>query len=190
MTLEKLYKELNYVSALRENRQKYANIVLNDLSLLPNLTTILFMVDDKVSCKAAWIFEYVCAENIEIIIPFLDEFSNNLNKVHLDSAVRPVAKVCEFIAKANYSKEPNQIKNNLLPKHKESIIESCFDWMIRNEKVAVKAYSMNTLYLFGKDYKWVHPELAQILEQDYTHQSAAFKARARHILKKIKTKKG
>jgi hypothetical protein len=189
MTLEELHKELSYINASRENRLKYAQIVLNDLSLLPKIIAILFMVDDKVSCKAAWVFEFVCAEYIYALVPYLDEFTSNLNKVHFDSAVRPVAKVCEFLAKANYSKEPNTIKKMLLPKHKELIIESCFDWMIRDEKIAVKAYAMNTLYLFGKDYKWIHPELAQILEQDFPNQSAGYQARAKHILKKIKSKK-
>ncbi len=189
MTLEELYKELSNINASRDNRQKYAQIVLNDLSLLPKIITILFMVDDKVSCKAAWVFEFVCAEYIYALVPYLDEFTNNINKVHLDSAVRPVAKVCEFLAKANDSKEPNTLKKMLLPKHKELIIESCFDWMIRDEKIAVKAYSMHTLYLFGKDYRWIHPELVQILEQDFSTQSAGYQARAKHILKKIKAKK-
>ncbi len=189
MTLEELHKELSNINALRENRLKYAQIVLNDLGLLPKLITILFIVDDKVSCKAAWVLEFVCAKYIYALVPYLDEFTSNINKVHLDSAVRPVAKVCEFLAKTYYSKQPNTIKKMLLPKHKELIIESCFDWMIRDEKIAVKAYSMNSLYLFGKDYEWIHPELAQILEQDFPNQSPGYKARAKHILKKIKAKK-
>ncbi|MFH4964164.1 adenylosuccinate lyase [Gaetbulibacter sp. M235] len=189
MTLEELHKELSYINALRENRVKFAKLVLNDLSLLPKLIAILFMVDDKVSCKAAWVFEFVCDEYIYAIIPYLDEFTSNINKVHFDSAVRPVAKVCEFLAKTYYSKQPNTIKKTLLPKHKELIIENCFDWMIRDEKIAVKAFAMNTLYLFGKDYKWIHPELVQILEQDFQNQSPGYKARAKHILKKIKAKK-
>ncbi|MGB6269706.1 MAG: hypothetical protein WBF67_11935 [Olleya sp.] len=45
---------------------------------------------------------------------------------------------------------------------------------------------MNTLFLLGKDYDWVNHELAVILERDFQMQSSGFKARARHILKKIK----
>ena len=47
MTLEEFYKDLSYVNASRENRLKYANIVLNDMSLFPRLIEILFMVNDK-----------------------------------------------------------------------------------------------------------------------------------------------
>ena len=57
--------------------------------------------------------------------------------------------------------------------------------MITDQKVAAKAYSMNTLYLLGKDFDWIHPELKRILEDNFHSGSAAFKARARHLLKKL-----
>lgn len=189
MTTEQLYKELNYVNHSREKRLYYANLVINNPDLVPKLLEILFMVDDKISPRAAWVFEFMCSENLEAIIPFLDLFTENMHKVHLDSAVRPVAKVCEYLAKAYYSKNDNKIKHNLLPKHKEKIIEVCFDYMINDEKIAPKAYSMNTLFLFGRDYDWIHPELVLILERDFQMQSSGFKARAKHILKKVKKSK-
>jgi hypothetical protein len=61
-----------------------------------------------------------------------------------------------------------------------------FDYLITHQKVAAKAYSMKTLYLLGKEYHWIHPELATILEKDFNTSTAAFKARARHLLKKLK----
>ena len=65
-------------------------------------------------------------------------------------------------------------------------MEVAFEYMIGDYKVAPKAYSMNTLYLFGKEFDWIYPELVSILERNFYNESAAFKARARHILKKIK----
>ncbi|WGD34932.1 adenylosuccinate lyase [Olleya sp. YS] len=188
MTSNTLYQELNYVNHSREKRLHYANLLLADTSLIPKVLDILFMVDDKISPRAAWILEFMCGENLEAIIPHLDQFTEHMNKVHLDSAERPVAKICEYLAKAYYGKEPSKLKQALLPKHHEKIVELCFDYMINDVKVAPKAYGMNTLYLFGKDYDWIYPELILILERDFHTQSAAFKARARHILKKIKKK--
>ncbi|CAN0487281.1 unnamed protein product [Hapterophycus canaliculatus] len=147
------------------------------------------MVDDKISCRAAWVFEFMCSEHLEASIPYLDKFTENMHRVHLDSAVRPVAKVCEYLIKAYYSKQDNTIKNTLLDKHKEKIVEACFDWMINDEKIAPKAYAMNSLYLLGSDYDWIHPELVMILERDFQIQSSGFKARAKHILKKINKQK-
>lgn len=188
MTTEELYQELSYVNHSREKRLFYANMVIDNPSLIPKLLDILFMVDDKISCRAAWVFEFMCGEHLEAIIPHLDTFTDHMHRVHLDSAVRPVAKVCEYLIKAYYSKLDNEIKSALLPKHKEKIVEACFDWMINDEKIAPKAYAMNTLYLLGNDFDWIHPELVMILERDYQIQSSGFKARARHILKKVKTK--
>lgn len=186
MNKAELYKELTYVNHSRENRLKYAYLVMDNPELIPSLLEILFDVDDKISCRAAWVFEFMCGEKLEAIIPYLDTFTENMSKVHLDSAVRPVAKVCEYLVKANYSKTDHIIKTKLLEKHKEKIIEASFDWMINDEKIAPKAYAMNALFLLGQEYDWIHNELAIILERDFQMQSSGFKARARHILKKIK----
>ena len=188
MTTEQLYEELHHVNHSREKRLKYANLIIDNPELTTKLLDILFMVDDKLSPRAAWVFEFACSANIKIIIPHLDTFTEQLHKVHLDSAVRPVAKICELIAKTYDVKTNIYLKNILSEAHKERIIETCFDYMINDEKVAAKAYGMVTLFLLGKEYDWVHPELKLILERDFHIQSAAFKARARHILKKLKAK--
>ena len=186
LSTEELYKELRYVNHSREKRLYYANLVIQNTELIPNLLEILFQVDDKTSCRAAWVFEFMCGEQLEAIIPHLDTFTQHVGKIHLDPAVRPMAKVCEYLVKAYYSKKENKIKKALTAAHKEKIIEACFDWMINDEKIAPKAYAMNSLYLLGNEYDWIHPELAIILERDFQMQSSGFKARARHILKKIK----
>lgn len=187
LTTAQLYNELNYVNHSREKRRYYANLVISQPELIPELLDILFKVNDKISCRAAWVFEFMCGQKLEAIIPHLDRFTKNMNTVHLDSAVRPVAKVCEYLVTAYYSKTDNAIKAALHSDHQEKIVEACFDWMINDEKIAPKAYAMNTLFLLGQDIDWIHPELVLILERDYQMQSSGFKARARQILKKIKT---
>ncbi|HLT34054.1 MAG TPA: hypothetical protein VKZ98_09715 [Aquaticitalea sp.] len=186
MTTDELYAKLSYVTHSRENRRMYANLVISNPAMFPKLLNILFMVDDEVSCRAAWVLEFLCGEKCDAIIPYLDVFTEHINKVHLDPAVRPVAKICEYLVTAYYSKEKNLIQDSLTHEHQEKIVEACFDWLINDEKVAPKAYAMHTLFLLGKDFDWIHPELKLILERDFQVQSSAFKARARHILKKIK----
>ncbi|MFC5195710.1 adenylosuccinate lyase [Bizionia hallyeonensis] len=186
MTTDQLYADLNYVNHSREKRLHYANLVINNPKLISKLLAVLFRVDDKISCRAAWVLEFMCHENLEYLIPHLDTFTANIHKVHLDPAVRPIAKICEYLAKAYYAKTPNKIQLHLNPIYQERIIAVCFDYMIHDEKIAPKAYSMNTLYLFGADYDWIHPELVIILERDFQMQSSGFKARAKHILKKLK----
>ncbi len=186
MTTEQLYKELDYVNHSRENRKRYAQLVINNPELLPQVMDILFKVDDKTSCRAAWLMEFVARENLDSILPHLDRFTEEMHSVHLDPAVRPVAKICEYLIEAYYSKHNNHTKEYLKPIHKERIIELSFDYMITDQKIAPKAYSMNSLYLLGQDYDWIHPELIMILERDFHSGSAGYKARARCLLKKLR----
>lgn len=184
MTLDELYNNLSYVNHSRENRQKYAQLVLNNPELLPLVVKLALRVDDKQSPRAAWLLEFVAREKLSAIFPILDLLLPNMKTVYKDAAVRPMAKICEYLIEAYY-KFTHGIRDVLTKEQLEIIIENCFDWMINDEKVAVKAYSMNVLYLLGNDYDWIHPELITILKRDYANQSAAFKARSRHILKKL-----
>ncbi|QDO95409.1 adenylosuccinate lyase [Formosa sediminum] len=186
MTTTQLYKELNAVNHARAQRLYYANLLLDAPELIPSVLDILFKTDDPLSCKAAWILEFMCGKNLNALLPHLDAFTLQMHTVHLDSAVRPVAKICEYLAKANNNTANTTVRTALTTQHKERIVTVCFDYMINNEKVAAKAYSMTTLYLLGKEFDWIHAELEQILKRDFLTQSAAYKARAKHILKQIK----
>ncbi|TNJ43451.1 adenylosuccinate lyase [Tamlana fucoidanivorans] len=185
MTTKELYSELNYVNHSREKRHYYANLLLNRSDLIPTLLDILFSINDKTSTKAAWVFEFMCSLDIHCIMPYLDRFTANIKHVHFDSSVRPLAKICETLIEAYYNKKDPKIKQHLTETHKKRITAICFDFMINDEKVAVKAYSMTTLFFLGTEYEWIHPELELILKRDYTNQSAAFKARARHVMQRI-----
>lgn len=186
MTKEQLYDELAYVNHSRENRKRYAHLVINNLELLPIVMDLAFDIEDKKSYRACWLLEFVARENLDAILPFLDRFTSEMHKVKLDAAVRPTAKICEYLIEAYYHKSPNKTKEFLNAEHKERIIELSFDYLITDQKIAPQAYSMNTLFLLGKDYDWVHPELIQILEQNFATGSAGYKARARHLLEKLK----
>ena len=58
--------------------------------------------------------------------------------------------------------------------------------MITDQKVAVKAYTMTTLFYLGTEVDWVHPELERLMQEGYADGSAAFKARCRHIKEAIR----
>ncbi|RIA10097.1 hypothetical protein OE09_1950 [Flavobacteriaceae bacterium MAR_2010_72] len=186
MTTEQLNDKLSVMSALREYRLQNAHLIIAQPELIPKLLDIVFLVDDDVSYRAAWVLEFVCTIDLELIYPHLDRFLDELSRIHLDSAVRPAAKICELLTKAYYSKKEHSVKKVLTRQHKEKIVESCFDWMINDEKIAPKAFAMSSLYLIGQDIDWIHPELELILERDFQKQSAGFKARAKQILNKIR----
>ncbi|WP_111709501.1 adenylosuccinate lyase [Lutibacter citreus] len=183
MTKVFLIQELeNLGSALRVNRNRIRDLVIDNPELFPFLLEISFNVNDKVSIKAAWVLELVCEQKIDWVAPYLDLFTLNIGKAYLDSAVRPLSKICNFIAITFNSKKDSILKNTLSKKHINAIIETGFDWMISNHKVATKAYAMNFLYIFGKNSDWVHKELKLIIQQNIPKESPAYKARGKITL--------
>jgi len=180
----------NMQNPKRENRQTAANIVYENQELFQHLVSLTFTVDEKISIKAAWVLEWICTHGkLTWILPHLDEFTQNISKLHFDSAIRPCAKICEHIATAYTSKTKNEFKKCLTNDHIETIIETGFDWLITPQKIAVRAYTMTTLYLFGLQKDWVHPELEHLINTKIIKESPGCKARGTKIIKLINSKK-
>lgn len=189
MTQAELTRSLDYVDATREKRLQMAKLILQAPELMTPLFKIAFNGQDPISSKACWILEYVAKQNLDLILPHIDLFSQNIRNLNLDSSVRPMAKICEFLTKAYFSKKKNKTKTTLANSHLELMATACFDWLIGEHKVAAKAYSMTSLLLLGYKLEWIHPELKLVLEQNYATGSAAYKARARLTLEKLKSLK-
>ena len=183
--LEQLHSIEN---AKRDNRQRVANIVLERPDLIEPLVEITFDAQNKVSIKAAWILEWICSHHdLNVVLPHLDNFTQQIDLLQFDSAIRPCAKVCEHLAFAFTNKKENLVKETLKLIHIERMIETGFDWLITPQKIAVRAYTMNTLFLFGtlEGKDWVHPELEHLIRTKIIHESKGCKARGRHILEEI-----
>jgi len=163
-----------------------SNLVLNDPSSIATLMQIAFQVDDPISCKACWILEFTAKKKLAMLFPCIDIFTANIGSVHLDPAVRPIAKICEVLMKSYFQVKDRETREALRENHLESVTSACFDWLIGDHKVAAKAYSMTSLLLLGREFNWIHPELRMILEQNYQNGSAAYKARARMTLAKLR----
>lgn len=187
MLKNQLYKQLDSVSALRTSRQYFANIVSTNPKMIAPLVEIIFENDKKISPRAAWVLEFVFKDDYSIIFSHLDYFTSNVSKLKLDSSIRPCAKIIEILIDLYYIDKNTEVLKCLSESFKSRIIEACFDWMITEQKVAVKAYSMNALYQLGTEYNWIHPELKTIMQRDYVSQSAGYKVRSKDILAKIKS---
>ena len=188
MDKTELYTLLDYVNHSRERRMEMATTLLNNREMVKPVLDICFDADNPISSRACWILEFTLREELDYIFPHLDRFTDSLGQVHLESSVRPIAKICELLTRAYYSKEKNTAQKLLTQRHLEKITEACFDWLISDLKVAPKAYSMTSLLLLGETFDWVHPELKSIVEQNYASGSAAYKARGRMVLAKLNLK--
>ncbi len=179
MTETQLIQELEKVTALRENRKRVSNMVLQDMSLLEPLVSIVFRVEEKVSVKAAWVFEFVVKTDFNLVLPYVELLSHKLAKVHFGDAVRSLAKILQIICIEN---DKHQF---LTPKQRERFIEITFDWMISKHKVAIKVYAMQTLLYLGRYENWVHQELKTLILKEIDSGSPAYKARGRMTLEQL-----
>lgn len=179
-----LQSKLEYLKAYREDRLVIAEFILNNKNYLDELITICFTPLDKNNHKACWILEFVSYKELIWLQPYVDFLCNNLKHLTDESAMRPVAKIVQLLVISHYKKTKNSIL--LSEENLQKLIEASFDWLINDTKVATKAYSIRTLYILGNHYNWIHPELEIILGKDYANHSAAYKAVAREVLKKIK----
>ncbi|MEP3209634.1 MAG: adenylosuccinate lyase [Maribacter sp.] len=186
MNKAQLYKALDYVNHSREKRMEMAMLVSENPNLTAPLLEVAFDDVDPISSKACWVMEFTAKENLPYLFPYLDRFTATIGSLKLDSSVRPMAKICEYLTNAYFIKNDPEVKQVLREKHLEEITTACFDWLIGDHKVAPKAYAMTCLLLLGRKYDWIHPELQLVLEQNYNSGSAAYKARARMTLEKIK----
>jgi hypothetical protein len=172
------YKLVEESTAHRLNREFIRDYVIQNPEKLKFLMEIALNENDKIHVKACWSLELIFELNIELILPFLDDFIAKISFYKNDSAIRPVSKICLLLSKSKIIK--------LTENQETKIIETCLDWLIQDEKVASKAYSMRALYNFSKKHSWINEELKMILSQDYPNHSAAYKAAARDILRKLK----
>ena len=179
-----LQRKLDLVTAYRESRLKYAQEVLENKHYFEELVEICFSPTDKNNHKACYILEFVAYEKLIWLQPQLDFFCSHLKVLKNESSIRPIAKVTQLLIQAHYKKSENGIF--LSEKNLQDCIETSFDWLINDIKVATKAYCMRTLFILGKYYEWIHPELQIILTKDYAVHSYAYQAVAREVLKKIK----
>ena len=181
-----LLKELNAINnAGRESRLKVAKMVLKDQELFESLLETAFEHDNELSVKAIWVLELVCEKNLEWMAFNLPYFIKNISKPKEESAVRSISKICNLIAQDYNSKFDSPIKLIMTEDHVSQMIETCFDWLISDFKVATKAHAMETLYFLGIKTGWVHYELKMIIEKNLPIESPGSIARAKKVLESM-----
>ena len=185
MTSSELFKKINYQKAYRKNRLEAAQYILDKPECFREVLEFCFKTEDEISYKAAWALEFVCLEKMDLLLPHLDYFFENIPKLHKDQSLRPMAKICATLCELNYKTQNSKILTTFTEAHKKTLTECCFDWLITEQKVACQVHAMQALYYLGEDFNWIHPELKIILEANIFKQSAGYKARAKKIISKI-----
>lgn len=186
MSKYSLIKELNAVKVLtKSSRDKISRMIVKDQSVFQSLLEIAFDYNNELSSKACSVLESVCEERPDWIAFNLNYFTENLPNVQGDSNVRSISKICNMIAQNYNSKFDSPIKLIITEDQVSQLIETCFEWLLSDYKVATKANAMETLYHIGKQIGWIHYELKMIIEKNIPVESPGYTSRAKKVLEAI-----
>ena len=134
----------------------------------------LFLHDEsRVVQRAAWPVSYCVKAYPALIKNHWKALIRYLNKSNLHNAV-----------KRNSLRLMQHIK--IPGKHHGAMMNTCFKFLESpTEALAVKVFSMSVLCNLAKEYPEIIPELKLLIEDQFPHQTAGFKSRAKKILKQL-----
>jgi hypothetical protein len=134
----------------------------------------LFLKDEnRVTQRAAWPLSYCARQHPELIRKHLGKLIKNLRKQGLhDSIKRNTVRILQEIP--------------IPPRFHGEVMNTCFRFIESpDEAVAIKAFSLTILENLIPLYPDIRNELKLIIEERWDLESAAFRSRAKKILKKL-----
>jgi len=134
-----------------------------------------FLANDyTLAQRAAWSVSWAARKKPEMIKPHIKSLVAQLGRTDVHPAViRNSVRVLEAIE---------------IPKvfHGE-VMNACFGFIeTPSTPVAIKAFSLTTLFNLTKIYSEIKTELKMIIENNMDNETAAFKSRGKKILKALK----
>ena len=152
---------------------KIVNWVGDDQKRFDELFELFLNDEYRVVQRAGWPLSYCVMAHPEFIQKKFGKLLKNLQKPGLHDAVkRNTVRLLQDIS--------------IPEKFQGDVMNICFDYIMSpTEKPAVKAFSLTVLENLSKIYPEIKQELKTVIEDRWDYESAAFKFRARKILKKI-----
>lgn len=165
---EQLLKEHSKANCL-----KVVNWVGNSPERFAQLIELFLKDEYRVVQLAAWPVSYVAEAHPELIKKYIPRLVKNLERADTHPAVRR-----NTIRLFQYIEIPK--------KYQGQVMNLCFDYISNpQEKAAVKAFSLTVLENLAKLYPDIKTELKTIIEDRIDAETAAFRSRAKKILKML-----
>jgi hypothetical protein len=139
------------------------------------LMDLFFNGHFRINQRAAWPIGIIGEKYPILIRPYLSKLVSNLDKENLhDAVVRNTLRTfqtCEI---------PEEVEGPLY--------EKCFGYLLdMKSPIAFKAFGMSVLARIADKFPDLKEELIAVIEEQYEFGTAGFKARAKRVLKKLKT---
>ncbi len=169
---DELLKEKNHT---KTQALKVSEFACSSASHFKELMLCFLSNNYRLAQRAAWSVSWAAQKKPEIIKPHIKNLIKQLSRKDVHNAViRNSVRILQKI------KIP-------VAYHAE-LMNNCFAFIESNSTpVAIKAFSITTIYNLSKIYPEINNELKLIIEDRWSHETAAFKSRGKAILKKLNT---
>lgn len=127
----------------------------------------------RLAQRAAWGVCFAAKKKPEMIYPHIKDLVSVLRKKNVhDAVIRNSVRVLQEI--------------DIPEKFHGEVMDACFQFLESNTAaIAIKAFSMTTLFNLSKKYPEIKSELKLIINDRLDYETAAFKSRAKKILPKL-----
>ena len=140
---------------------------------LKELMSFFFSNEYRLAQRTAWVITMITAVNPKLIKPYIEQLVMQLNRKDVHNAViRNSVRILQQL------EIPKPLHGRLM--------NYCFELLGNpTTPVAIKAFSLTTLYNLSQVYPEIKNELKLVIEERWNHETAAFKSRGKTILKKL-----
>jgi hypothetical protein len=157
----------------KEQATKIADYACASKRNFKQLMECFFDKEYRVAQRAAWSVSIATSKNLGMIQPYIKTIVHQLQNENVHDAVRRnSARILQHVA----------IPEAL---HGE-VMNACFHFIeTPSTPVAIKVFSLTTLFNLSETYPEIKPELKLLIEEIAVNETAAFKSRGRKILSKL-----
>jgi len=174
---------LEQTNARLQSRQDMAVLLLDQPSYLIDLIKFVNNPQHKFALKSIWTIEQAMLINPLCIVNHLELFISTLPEKQDDSTLRSIAKIGSIILTNPILKKAFDQLDKKVQLH---MVDCNFIWFTKAYRVAVKVHAMENLSRLCNLEDWIKPNLIELIELNYQSQSAAYQARARKVLNRLK----
>ena len=151
--------------------EKIVRYVGNDPKKFAELVKLFLSKDPIIVLRSGWPLSYCVEKHHEVIKPHFKSIIPLLEKPAIHNAAhRNILRLLQYVP--------------IPEKYHGHVMDACFKFIASHEtEVAIKAFALTVLDNLSKEYPEIKQELKLVIEERWDHETAAFRSRARKMLK-------
>lgn len=161
----------------KEHALKIANYACASKKNFKELMKCFLDEEYRLAQRAAWSVSWAARKKPEMVYPHIKDLVTVLSKegVH-DAVIRNAVRVLQDL--------------DIPEKYHGEVMDACFKFLENpTTPVAIKVFSLTTLFNLSKTYPEIQQEIKLIIEENWEHETAAFRSRGGKILSELKKQK-